>query len=237
MLGNNNPSSINYLENNLSATRQFSKSNNLKSTTSPSSDAADDSYFNISVQINQDGILFKEYPFALSSVGRGNSIVPFQAIREFILDDSNHAEIRTHNNEILFMRCDFNIEDLKKTNIPIYTRQSIDLWSDITEPFLDSSVPQVEEKVEQLISRYSISREECEKLYSIISEPVFAYNFETMLWEYVSLDLVDVLSSLDKNCPLSQKPLSEEKFKEFYNYANNFTLKYENRNDFTKYTE
>ncbi|KAF0979946.1 hypothetical protein FDP41_001099 [Naegleria fowleri] len=192
------------------------------------------SYFEISATLTNDGILFEQYPFWPSSV-RSNPLLLFDQMKQIIVmendDGDTLSEIRTNHDEIIFLRNKVDskfVEYLKLRGIPIIERK-VNLWEDITEPFLDTSVPTLDDKKPQILTIYSqMSPKDLDFIYSVISEPLFAYNFETMLWESVSLDLFDVFCSLDKNCPLCVKPLGEKEFKQFYNFANKITIQIEN---------
>ena len=101
-----------------------------------------------------------------------------------------------------------------------------DVWGIINEPFLDTEHD--DEFIEwqyAKLEKCGISREDCECLRQEVSERMFAYNFDSMLWEWVHLGLCDVLwasigiLSGDK----FRLPLSD--FEEFYWRAINIALK------------
>jgi hypothetical protein len=70
-------------------------------------------------------------------------------------------------------------------------------WDWITEPFLDTEFsPEEQRKTIEFLSKNGITESETMRLREEISEQMVKYNFDTMLWEWCSLGLSDVLSAM-----------------------------------------
>ena len=77
-------------------------------------------------------------------------------------------------------------------------------WDYITEPFLDTEFDEMQQKATmEVLAKNGISPEETNRLRAAIEGRMYKYNFDTMLWEWVNLGLLDVLlamrPAMDKN--------------------------------------
>ena len=83
-------------------------------------------------------------------------------------------------------------------------------WELITEPFLDTTFTEEQtEATARMLERNGFSRGEITGLREEIGRQMYKYNFDTLLWEWGVLGLMDVLSAM--------KPkLKKEVFRNFY---------------------
>lgn len=94
-------------------------------------------------------------------------------------------------------------------------------WDWILEPYLDTELTQEnKEQIESRLLENGFSKTEIETIRKEVGKQMFHYNFSTMLWEWCSLSLPDVLSAMNAL-------YTKEKFREFYKKA----LEIEKRND------
>lgn len=78
------------------------------------------------------------------------------------------------------------------------------------EPFVDTEFTKENEiLVVQRLAENGISQKEIDTIRKEVGKPMYAYNFETMLWEWNSLGLTDVLSAM-------LVKYSNKKFNDFY---------------------
>ncbi|WP_159023575.1 hypothetical protein [Formosa sp. L2A11] len=86
-------------------------------------------------------------------------------------------------------------------------------WDWILEPFLDTEFsPEDEEKIVEKLSEKGIHKEELEAIRKEVKSQMLRYNFDTMLWDWCSLGLVDVLSAM-------RAKYNKKDFRVFYKLA------------------
>ncbi|MBW1294746.1 hypothetical protein [Aquimarina litoralis] len=169
-------------------------------------------------KINEHGIWISKYPFEPSSVYPERQIdakeiisicIEFGMARIILKDDI--VFISAEKKEALTSFANRN-------NIPLspYSWN----WDWILEPYLDTEL--TEENKQQIESRLlenGFSKTEIETIRKEVGKQMFHYNFSTMLWEWCSLSLPDVLSTM-------KALYTKEKFRDFYRRA----LEIERRN-------
>jgi len=86
-------------------------------------------------------------------------------------------------------------------------------WDWILEPYLDTEFTSDNEKrIEKCLSEVGIDKIETEKIRNEVGKQMYKYNFDTMLWDWCSLGLYDVLSAM-------RVKYNENEFREFYKRA------------------
>lgn len=86
-------------------------------------------------------------------------------------------------------------------------------WDWILEPYLDTEFTKENEvRVSQRLMDNGIDEKEVNRLREEVGEQMFRYNFDTMLWDWCSLGLYDVLSAM-------RAKYDSIKFRDFYNRA------------------
>lgn len=161
------------------------------------------------VTFKDNNIEIKDYPFK-PSVLYFNSIIQGSNIHDINLK-SRPLTINISNNELVFIAFKHkeNLEEFAiKNKIPIIERPRI--WEWILEPFLDTEFTNDSKlKVTKNLKEYALNEEVVESLRNEVKIQMYKYNFDTMLWEWISLDACDVLLAI-------RPKYKEEKFKEFY---------------------
>lgn len=86
-------------------------------------------------------------------------------------------------------------------------------WDWILEPFLDTEFTKENEQraLERLLEN-GFTANEVDTIRAEVKNQMYAYNFDTMLWDWCSLGLSDVLSAM-------RAKYSKEQFREFYKRA------------------
>ncbi len=106
---------------------------------------------------------------------------------------------------------------IKKNNI-LVTEENY-TWSFILEPFLDVELSEEDNELTlQRLEECGIDRSEVQTIREQVSEQMYKYNFDTFLWEWFDLNLLDVLLAM-------RVKYNKQEFREFYQYA----MKIENR--------
>jgi len=83
-------------------------------------------------------------------------------------------------------------------------------WDRILEPFLDTEFDDKDKKKTlELLLDNGISEKEVLEIRAEVKNQMYKYNFDTMLWEWGSLGLMDVLSAM-------RVKYHKNKFNEFY---------------------
>lgn len=164
------------------------------------------------------GVAFESYPFRSAYVFPAG-VLPLQAIRE-VLPNAIPPELRTHTGEVLFVAAE------QKTQLITWAAEHglacvrrIDTWSLILEPYLDTefSVAEQQATLAQL-EKCGISAAECEALRAEVGAAMMAYNFQSMLWDWVHLGLYDLLCALSGH-PFPKHRLNDDRFTHFYRRA------------------
>ncbi|MFN8674323.1 MAG: hypothetical protein U0457_19845 [Candidatus Sericytochromatia bacterium] len=159
-------------------------------------------------EIKEKEIIVKDYLFEPSKV-YPNKIILFSEIEEIYLD--TFPITLKYKNDLIFISKEKQKEMeifVENNHIKKATRKIN--WDFITEPFLDTSFTKEEElRTLKILAENGISENEVKILRKEISKPMYKYNFATMLWEWVSLSLLDVL------CAMKAK-YKKEAFETFY---------------------
>lgn len=162
-------------------------------------------------EIRENQILITEYPFE-PSVAYPEKLIAASEI-DSICVDFGVCKIKTAG-DIVFVSAEMkeSLEKfIKKYNIPL-SEHSWN-WSWILEPYLDTEF--TEENKERVMARLSengLEKTEVDKIRNEVGKQMYKYNFDTMLWEWCSLDLLDVLSAM-------RAKYNKEQFREFYKRA------------------
>lgn len=147
------------------------------------------------VVIAEAEIRFANYEFPGATVYPGG-VVPVPEIRD-IDTRAMPPEVRTVHGETLFLPelCLPELDEFRRRNaIPVQRRP--DIWSDLLEPFLDTSfAPEHRRATEERLERAGLSLAEVAEIRRKIQPVMVAYNFDSMLWEWVHLGLFDLLSA------------------------------------------
>ncbi len=86
-------------------------------------------------------------------------------------------------------------------------------WDWILEPYLDTELTEKDEQlVLKRLNENVIEKSEVEKLRLEVSEQMYKYNFDTMLWDWCSLGLFDVLAAM-------RTKYNKNEFRDFYKRA------------------
>ena len=100
---------------------------------------------------------------------------------------------------------------IEKNNIAISNKNWV--WDDILYPFLDTEFTDKEkENTLKRLKEKGISKAEAATIRNKVAKQMYKYNFDTMLWEWCTLGLSDVLQAM-------RVKYSEEEFIAFYNEA------------------
>ncbi len=162
-------------------------------------------------KIEKDKISIKKYPFK-PSLANPNIILNADEITSITLKSSPPQLL--YKNDWIFISAE-KLDELKKfagiNNIKISDKNWT--WDSILDPFLDTEHTQeeTENTINSLIKK-GVSKEVVIKIREEVSDQMYKYNFDTMLWEWVSLGLSDVLQAM-------RVKYSDKEFKEFYNKA------------------
>jgi hypothetical protein len=183
----------------------------------------------IDYRIYNDYIHFTKYPFKCSSAYK-NGIINASDIAEAV-DSFFPPVIRTISNELIMIPY---LEEKSDTNpfLLFCTRNNIavnkrpDIWEMILDPFLDTehSNEYIEANYDTL-DKYGVTHIECAEIRREVNARMFAYNFESCLWEWFHLGLYDVLNASCGILSGEKHRLSDEDFENFYFKAMGIALK------------
>lgn len=171
------------------------------------------------------GIEFRDYPYKPACVYPNGEILYTET--QEINSSSAPPEIWTKGGDILFISAEYKEELRAKAKIHnIPDNHRIDIWALILEPFLDTYFDEADQKrTLKILEEQGIGREEVIRLREELKEVMIAYNFDSMLWDWCHLGLMDVLDArTGKLSGLSFK-LSERDFEKFYKEAIALTRK------------
>ncbi|GAA5039075.1 hypothetical protein GCM10011506_37780 [Marivirga lumbricoides] len=162
-------------------------------------------------EIRNDKLIITDYPFE-PSVVYPQRIISAKEI-DAINVDFGVCKIYVEG-DIVFVSAE------KKGELKTFAeRNKIELvphswnWDWILEPYLDTEFDN--EHFEQLLLRLQengIEKAEVNELRNEVGKQMYKYNFDTILWEWTSLGLYDVLSAM-------REKYNKEKFKDFYKRA------------------
>lgn len=171
------------------------------------------------ITFTECGIRFEDYPYAPASVYPDGEIL-YTEIQE-INSQAAPPEVWTKGGDILFISA-MHKEELKaKANehdIPDVSR--IDVWGLILDPFLDTTFTEEEqERTLKRLEEQGASREEVLRLREELNDVMIAYNFDSMLWDWVHLGLSDALDARMGKLSGKRFKISDEEFEKFYREA------------------
>ena len=164
-----------------------------------------------------DYIEISNYPF------KPASIYPSKKIRAENISDisiiSSPLTLRL-NNELIFISATLKNDLCKYANdntIKIVERTFN--WDFILDPFLDTEFSNEDEKrTTNYLLKNGITVEEITEIRTLVKDQMMKYNFDTVLWEWVSLGLSDVLQAM-------RPKLDESNFYDFYWKAMDIALR------------
>ena len=141
---------------------------------------------------------------------------------ECIINGYMWPAIKTKTNEIFIFQ--YSDEDkvilskyAQENNIPIIDYQ--DIWSDILEPFLDTEyTKEIEKVVNERLKRNDLKETEVSRIRTEIQEMMDDYNINSGLWDWVNLNMNDLLDACIGTINKKIR-MTEEYFKEYYWFA------------------
>lgn len=162
-------------------------------------------------EINATEIVISEYPFE-PSVAYPNKVIFAKDIDSFSLD-FGVCKIYIEN-DIVFVSAEKKkaMRQFAEANEIKLTTQSMN-WDWILEPFLDTEFTNENEKLvlARLIEN-GFESVEVDTIRHEVKKQMLTYNFDTMLWDWSSLSLIDVLSAM-------RAKYNKEDFSDFYTRA------------------
>ncbi|WP_324026595.1 hypothetical protein QSV08_03405 [Maribacter sp. BPC-D8] len=162
-------------------------------------------------EIREQEILISEYPFEPSVIYP----TAFISAREIECMSVDFTVCKIHvKNDIIFITAEHKdkLKQFAESNNIRLISQSWN-WDWILEPYLDTEF--TKENEERCLARLvenGFSPTEIDEIRNEVKDQMFAYNFDTMLWDWCSLSLPDVLSAM-------RAKYSKEEFREFYKRA------------------
>ncbi len=153
-------------------------------------------------------IIFKNYPFR-PSIAFKNKKIHFSEIDACHLDE--FPPTLKVGKELIFIS---KVKENELKNFAINNHIKIEKrpsnWNWITEPFLDTEfTDDDQQKTLDILSSNGITKREVIELRSEIEKQMYKYNFDTMLWEWCNLGLLDVLFAMNAK-------YNEHDFEQFY---------------------
>jgi hypothetical protein len=158
-----------------------------------------------------------KYPFKPSVVYFNNKIKVDQI--SAICFDAYPPLIRIENEVIIVSR--ENADALKKfaerNNIQLFVETRN--WNWILEPYVDTEyMAEDDRRISELLNENGISKSEIDQIRDEVGKQMYKYNFGTMLWDWCSLGLQDVLSAMNAK-------YNENEFADFYKRAMEIELR------------
>ena len=168
-------------------------------------------------EVLESTIRITNYPFEPSLVYPEKELTIQEIIS--ISWDSYPPLIRIEN-EVIFISRE-NAEELgrfvERNKIEIF--ESSRSWDLLLEPFLDTEyTEETDQRIISLLKENGIDKEEVHIIRNELKEQMMKYNFDTMLWEWGSLGLQDVLSAM-------RLKYSKQDFIDFYRRAMEIQLR------------
>ena len=162
-------------------------------------------------EIREREIVITKYPFE-PSIAYPTAIISAKDIDCMSVD---FTVCKVHvKNDIIFISSELK-EKLKQfadsNNIRLIPQNWN--WDWILEPYLDTEFTKENEQraLERLLEN-GFTANEVDTIRAEVKNQMYAYNFDTMLWDWCSLGLSDVLSAM-------RAKYSKEQFREFYKRA------------------
>jgi len=168
------------------------------------------------IRFDKRDMQFANYPFSAASIYPEGKL-PTEQIREILLKQMP-PEIRTHAGEILFVPQVYQseLQDFAIRNgIPFVDR--VDTWGLLLEEFLDTEFSDdTKKRTLDLLHQNGVRYEETVSIRQSVRDVMIAYNFTSMLWEWVHLGLYDLLQAYCGKLSGDDYRLSKEDFADFY---------------------
>ncbi|TCJ96875.1 hypothetical protein DFR71_2909 [Nocardia alba] len=140
-------------------------------------------------------IRFVDYPFA------GALVYPDGVIEVSAITEADPGAIpphlRTVTGEMLFVHAEHRpaLDDFCRRNT-IAVRRRLDVWADLLEPFLDTWFDDEDQRAtEARLLGVGLAAQEIVEIRGRVERAMMSYNFDSMLWEWVHLNLYDLLSA------------------------------------------
>lgn len=161
--------------------------------------------------ITDHNIQIYNYPFE-PSIAYPNRTIKANAITSMAVD-FGVCKLFVEN-DIVFISAekkDILKKFAQKHNIPL-TNHSWN-WDWILEPYLETQFTQAhEQRTLKQLQENGISEHEVKTIRNEIGKQMYAYNFDTMLWDWCSLGLADVLAAM-------RATYNKREFRDFYKRA------------------
>ena len=168
-------------------------------------------------KINTNTIVIENYPFEPAIVFP-NKIIDAKEINAIQID-VNPPTLQIKK-ECIFIKAELK-DELKKfaeRNIIPFANQTLN-WNWILEPYLDTEFTKENNLTTiKLLNKNGFEIAEINNLRNEVEKQMYKYNFGTMLWEWRSLGLFDVLSAM-------KITYNKNKFEKFYNKAMEIELR------------
>jgi len=146
-------------------------------------------------KINENKIEISDYPFE-PSIAYPRKIIKAKEI-DFINVDFGVCKIYVAE-DLVFISAERK-EELKEfaENNNIKLIEHSWNWDWILEPYLDTEfTKETEQRVLEKLIENGIVESEVDQIRTEVGEQMYKYNFDTMLWDWCSLGLTDVLSAM-----------------------------------------
>ena len=160
------------------------------------------------ITIKEDVLSIKDYPFE-PSIAYPNKAFHTSQIKAISLD---FGMSRLYiEQDIIF------VSAAHKEALNVFAEQyAIDLlphswnWDWLLEPYLDTELRAEDEvRLAARLAENGLDEEEVKQIRTEVGQQMYKYNFDTMLWEWCSLGLFDVLCAM-------QAKYDQAQFKDFY---------------------
>jgi len=142
-----------------------------------------------------DHFVIADYPFTFSAAFDGKQVST--TFIENIDVSSGPLTIKVRN-ELVFISTEQRNEVeifATRNRLPLVKRPEV--WDWILEPFLDTEYTDERDKrLGKLLSDYGLDEPKVWALREEVGVPMLKYNFDTMLWDWCSLGLYDVLGAM-----------------------------------------
>jgi len=160
-----------------------------------------------SVACDGGRLRFEHYAFEPATIFPGGALEP-QQVAEVNLDDT---QLRLRSGEVLFVPYPSKaalLTFVNRNEVKLERRMSV--WGALLDPFLDTWEDQATiDRQFAWLASLGLQREMVDRWRREVAPAMYAYNFGTMLWEWGSLGLSDVLTA-------QQARLKRAAFKDFY---------------------
>lgn len=172
-----------------------------------------------SITFADDYINFDGYRYPPASVYPSGRLHATEVVE--VLPMAAPPEVRTVKKDILFIPASRK-EELRnwcaRHCIPLVHK--VDVWSLILEPYLDTEYSKADDlRTLEGLLKCGISAAEVDSIRRRVGKMMLAYNFDSMLWEWVHLGLSDVLDAYMGILTGPWHKLPPEEYAYFYWYA------------------